>query len=185
MRTSRWAALAGAAVLAASLAACSDSSTDSPDMSRGALGVYYSDAPATVTQLRIRFTEFALYDTNGDKVTLTVTSGAPVDLIAAKDDPQYLATWNLPVGDYNGLEGKFEVVDFKEAGHPDFVCLPPSNLQNVTIPKITLPNAFVRVTDTTTYNIVVDVPVVSGECLGNGLPGTLAFGNVTVAPHVP
>ncbi len=185
MRSTRWTALAGAAVLAASLVACSDSSTDSPDISRGSLGIYYSDAPATVTQLRVRFTEFSLYNTNNEKVTLTVPDGAPVDLIAAKDNPQFLATFNLPVGDYNGLEGKFEVVDFKEAGHPDFVCLPPTDLQTVTIPRITLQNAFLRVTDTATYNIVVDVPVLNGECTVNGGTGTLAFGNVTVLPHAP
>lgn len=185
MRTTRWAAVAGAAVLAASLVGCSDSSTDSPDLQQGSLGVYYSDAPATVTQLRVKFTGFSLYNTNGDKVTLAVPDGSPVDLIAAKDDPQFLATFNVPVGDYNGLEGTFQVVDFKEAGHPDFVCLPPADLQNVTIPKITLENAFLRVTDTATYNIVVDVPVLNGECAVNGTAGTLSFGNVTVAPHVP
>lgn len=180
MKLRTWAVLGLAGLLALGLASCSSDDDGSPSLATGQLSVYYSDAAGTLSELNIKFRQFAIYDTAGQKVTLSMADTDPaVNLIAAKDNPQLLKTFNIPTGDYNGVEGTFEITTFKVTGD-SFSCVVGNPL--VTIPKIIVNGAAMRMTEAG-MSILVDIPVISGNCPGAGDVGTVTLGNITVAPR--
>ena len=174
------AALSTAGLLVLGTAGCGSNDGSAPSLSTGQLSLYYSDAAGPLSELNVKFKQFAIYDTAGQKVTLALADGDPaVNLIAAKDDPQLLKTFNIPTGDYNGVEGTFEITTFKVAGDPySCVVSDPSR----TIPKVIVNGAAMRMTEAG-MSILIDIPVVSGNCPGAGDVGTVTLGNMTVAPH--
>lgn len=169
------------AVAVLGLAACSDSdSGPGTDTRTASLAMYYTDAAGPLDQLNIKFTIFAIYNTAGQKVALTMPADmAAVDLIASKDNPQYLRTFQIPVGDYNAIEGSFEIVNFRVAGDTAF-CVVSNPVH--TIPKISVEGAAVRVTDAG-VQVVVDIPVISGNCPADNAVGTIQFGAMSVYPR--
>lgn len=180
MNAKRLIVLCAVGLLAGVLPACEDDDT-TPTVGTSELGVFYQDAPANMTALRVGFTDLTIFNTAGGQVTLRqdATTSAAVDLVAAADNPTLLQKFNIPAGDYNGIEGQIDVIDFTVA--TGLTCLPPADLEVLDIPRIQIQNAFIRALDDGSVDILIDVPIVNGTCAENGARGTLAFGTITLS----
>ena len=68
---------------------------------------------AGLQALTITFSELELRRTDGEYVVVVDQDSElnTVDLVAALGDPQQLASFNIPQGDYNGIRGFIDVVD--------------------------------------------------------------------------
>ncbi len=173
------ACLASGLLLLASVG-CSDNSTSSGpavNTDTGALSVWYQDSAGPVAHLNVKFKELAIYSTTGREVDLAPPE-ISVDLIAAKDNPTLLTTFfNIPVGDYNGLSGVVEIENFQVEGDATFCTVAANQL---TIPHLTLPGAALSVTEQGVA-ILIDIPVINGDCNTDTQQGTLTFGAASIA----
>lgn len=160
-----------------------DSDSESPDFSAGTglLSVYYADTPGPVDHLMLKFNSLAIHSTAGQWVELPVADTSSVDLILAKDDPQFLKGFNIPKGDYNGIRATYQIQSFETGGN---TCLPEVPLQGPQTIQVVVNTVVVTVDETGSARVVVDLPVISGECLVDGGTGTLTLGTARFYPLV-
>ena len=133
---------------------------------------------AGLTALNITFASLDLRRTDGSSVTVIDDSSDvnTVDLVAALNDPTLLASFNVPPGDYNGIQsGVIDVVEITDA---DGETCPVA--EDFTFGPIVSPTT-VTVDDGGNVAIDVEFPVLTGDC-ENGV-GTVGFGEVEVRPH--
>jgi hypothetical protein len=104
-------------------------------------------------------------------------------LIAAQDHPALLQTFfNLPVGEYDGIRGALEILNFSVVGRDGPFCTVSHN--EASIPPVVVDGPALNVTDRGAA-LLIDIPVLSGECDPAAGPiGTLTidFANVSVGP---
>lgn len=174
-------AVLAVSVFLAAIPACNNSSTSSgPALTNnaGVLSVWYQDSAGPVAHLNVKFKTLSIYNTAGERVDLAPPE-TTVDLIAAKDNPTLLTTYfTIPVGDYNGVSGTVEIENFQVQGDSTF-CTVANN--ELTIPHITVPGVALVVNEQGAA-LLIDIPVVNGDCNTDTQQGTLNFGAVSISP---
>ncbi len=152
-------------------AGSSDASTDFGPKEAGATDV------AGLQALNITFDELVLRQTDGTNVTVIDADSTDrvVDLVAALDSPTYLASFNVPPGDYNGIQGSIDIIDMTDA---EGETCPVS--EDITFGPIISPQT-ITVDDSGSIGVDVIFPVISGDC-ENGV-GTVNIGEAEVGPH--
>lgn len=161
--------------------ACSDKQTMNPDLTAGsgAVSVYVTDATGNVASANVKLSALSIYTSAGTKVTLIASGSAAqtIDLVAAHSNPAFLGQFTIPAGDYNGVDGTIEGVDFTmENGDRCTFMMGP-----VTMPKMTFGSTIIHVDDQNHAKLTIDIPIISGTCPGNGMQGTLSFGSASCA----
>jgi hypothetical protein len=132
---------------------------------------------AGLQALTITFSTLDLRRTDGEFVSVVDQDSEinTVDLVAAFADPQQLASFNIPQGDYNGIRGFIDVVEITDA---ESETCPVSD--DIEFGPVISPQT-ITVDDTGSIGIDVTFPVLSGDCVGG--VGTVSFGEITVGPH--
>lgn len=172
-------ALVSASMLAVLAASCSDKSTSSTiDMpTNGTVSLYVTDAPGDVSSCNVKISHLAIYDSMGHKVTL-IDAGSPsqtVDLVQAHSNPAFMSQFNVPAGTYNALECTIDGVNFTMMDSGATCTFTDGTM---TFPKMMMQGTMMQV-DATGTKLTVDIPIVSGNCPGNGMMGTLSFGSMS------
>lgn len=132
---------------------------------------------AGLQALNITFDDLELRKTDGEFVSLIDDASEidTVDLVAALGDPTFLASFNVPPGDYNGIQGEIDIVTITDAEgetcpvSEDFDFGPVISPQTITVD------------DSGSIGVDVTFPVLDGDCV-DGV-GSISFGQVEVGPH--
>lgn len=162
-----------------------DVTNSSPAGSR--LNVYGTDDPGDIQEFWVRLLEVTLYDTDGEAFPLVpIGESDTIDLVAAAANaPEFMRQFELPPGTYDAISGGLELdrlVVEDDQNQPQ-TCTSIAGLGTaVTIPQpVTIRGASITVDEDDEIDVVIDIPLVTGDCDPSSGVAIVQFGAVQIS----